>query len=108
MGEREQSDARAKKAKRWSVKEKQRVVLRLLRGESLDVVAREEGVPAQRLVEWRDSFLAGGRESLKARPGNPVERQLKEAQAKIGELTMKLELLEGKDHLLRRGRRSRR
>jgi hypothetical protein len=35
-----------------------------------------------------------------------LERELKEAQAKIGELMMKLELLEGKDELCRR-RRSR-
>jgi len=107
MGEKGQSEAGPKKAKRWSVREKERVVLRLLRGESLEAVAREEGVPAQRLVAWRDAFLAGGRENLKARPGDAAERQLKEAQAKIGELMMK-PLLEGRDQLLRRGRRSKR
>ena len=32
--------------KRWSAKRKQEVVLRLLRGESLDALSRETGQPA--------------------------------------------------------------
>ncbi len=32
--------------KRWSAKRKQEVVLRLLRGESLDALSRERGQPA--------------------------------------------------------------
>lgn len=95
------------KVKRWGVNQKRRVVLRLHRGESIEKVAREESVAMHRLENWRKDFLAVGEENLKSRRGDPVERELKEAQAKIGELMMKLELLEGKDRLLRRGRRSR-
>lgn len=40
--------------KRWSATRKQEVVLRLLRGESLDAVSRETGVPAGNLSSWRD------------------------------------------------------
>ena len=72
----------------------------------MDVVARDEDVAAHRLSEWQQAFLRAGREGLKARRSEPLERELKEAQAKIGELMMKLELLEGKDELCRR-RRSR-
>ncbi len=103
----DQGADKGEKIRRWSVKQKERVVLRLLRGEPLEVVTREEGVSAQQLVQWREDFLAGGRENLKSRPGDPNERQLREAERKIGELTMKLELLEGKGQILRRGRRSR-
>jgi hypothetical protein len=42
--------------------------MRLLRGESLDLLARESGQPAGRIASWREEFLAAGREGLKARP----------------------------------------
>ncbi len=35
------------------------VVARLLRGEPLEVVARETNVSVARLIEWRDRALAG-------------------------------------------------
>ena len=46
--------------KRWSAKRKQEVVLRLLRGESLDALSRETDVPAGDLSSWRDEFLEAG------------------------------------------------
>ncbi len=49
-----------KSVKRWSAKRKQEVVLRLLRGESLDTMSRETGQPARVLSSWRDEFLEGG------------------------------------------------
>ncbi len=47
--------------KRWSARCKQEVVLRLLRGESLDALSRETGQPAAMLSGWRDEFLEGNR-----------------------------------------------
>lgn len=45
---------------RWSAGRKREVVLRLLRGESLDALSRELGVELYRLEEWRDvSSLSG-------------------------------------------------
>ncbi len=44
---------------RWSARRKEQVVLRLLRGESLDLLARETGQPAGRIAGWREEFLAG-------------------------------------------------
>ena len=38
---------------------KMAVVARLLRGEPLDVVAREANVSVAKLTEWRDQALAG-------------------------------------------------
>ena len=40
--------------KRYSVQRKMPVVARLLRGEPLDVVARETNVSVAKLTEWRD------------------------------------------------------
>ncbi len=79
---------------RWSAKRKVELVLRLLRGEPLDQVSREVQVPAHLLEEWQRRFLAGGQRGLRTRR-DPEERELTLAKAKIGDLTMRLELAEG-------------
>jgi hypothetical protein len=52
--------------------------VRLLRGESPDGSC----VEAHRLQAWRDEFLVGGNEGIKARPLQPEDRKLKEAERK--------------------------
>jgi transposase len=86
--------------KRWSFKAKAEVVIRLLRGEPLDVISRETQVPVHKLEEWRERALASMEEGLKERcedAADPAQRQLAEAQTTIGKLTMELELYRGKD-----------
>jgi transposase len=78
---------------RWSARRKEGVVMRLLRGESLDLLARETGQPAGRISAWRNEFLAAGREGLKARPVPLEDVTLREAQRKVGELSMELDIL---------------
>src|SRR5712691_1636252 len=78
---------------RWSARRKEQVVLGLLRGESLDLLARETGQPAGRIAGWRDEFLQGGREGLKSRPRPGEERELAEAQRKVGELQLENDIL---------------
>ncbi len=78
---------------RWSARKKADAVVRLLRGESLDELSRELRVEAHRLQAWRDEFLAGGIEGLKAKPLQPEDRRLRDAERKIGELTMDNEIL---------------
>ena len=84
-------------------------MLRLLRGESLDLLARETGQAAGSISGWREEFLAAGREGLKSRPRPEEDRRLVEAQRKIGELSMDLDILralnEEIDHRPRRPRR---
>ena len=75
---------------------KQEAVLRLLRGENLELVSRELGVTAAELSGWRDQFLARGEASLKSRPADAGEAEIGRLQAKVGELTMATELLEAK------------
>ena len=99
----------ARREVRWSARRKEEVVLRLLRGESLDLLARETGQPAGVISGWREEFLAAGREGLKSRPQPVEERELAEAQRKIGELSMDLDiaraLLEETERRPRRPRR---
>jgi hypothetical protein len=69
------------------------------------VVSRELGVTGVRLSQWREAFLDGGTHGLKSRgidSGDDGERQ--RLQAKIGELTMEIELLNRKVDLLEGGR----
>ena len=77
----------------FSVQKKTAAVLRMMRGESLDIVSRDLGVTATRLSEWRDQFHAGAQAALRARPSADRDEKVKDLQAKVGELTMDNELL---------------
>src|SRR5260370_27975949 len=78
---------------RWSAGRKTDLVLRLLRGEALDAVSRESQVPAHERESWKRVFLEQGSRGLRIR-GEPEERELTLARAKIGELMMRQELAE--------------
>ena len=78
---------------RWSASRKRDVVLRLLRGESLDTVSREVGVELYRLEAWQARALAGLELGLKAQAGEPLAAELDAAKRHIGELSMEIELL---------------
>ena len=78
---------------RWSASRKRDVVLRLLRGESLEALSREVGVEIYRLDAWRARAMAGLELGLKARHGEPVAEVLDAAKRHIGELSMEIELL---------------
>ena len=93
----------APRQRRMSAGRKQEAVLRVLRGESLDVVSRELGVTAADVSGWRESFLAAGAASLKSRPEDDRDRSIKAMREKIGEMTMANELLEAKIDRLEAG-----
>jgi transposase len=86
-------DPEASREVRWSAHRKEQVVLRLLRGESLDLLARETGQPAGRIAGWREEFLQAGREGLKSRPRPEDDRRLVAAQRKVGELQLEVDIL---------------
>lgn len=90
--------------RRMSAGRKQEAVLRLLRGEDLELVSREFGVTAADLSGWRDGFLAAGAASLKSRPEDGRDRELRAMKEKIGDLTMANELLETKIERMEGGR----
>jgi transposase-like protein len=79
---------------RFSSARKTDAVLRLLRGESLDALARELKVGAHKMSEWRDQFLEAGQTSFKVRGRTVEQDQVRRLKAKIGELTMDVECFE--------------
>jgi hypothetical protein len=82
--------------RRFSVQRKMAVVARLLRGEPLEVVARETNVSVARLIEWRDRALAGAASALKERERDERDDEIARLKAKVGEITMDNELLYAK------------
>ena len=78
---------------RWSVARKREVVLRLLRGESAELLSRELGVPLYKLEQWRQKADAALEGALKERETDAAAGELAAAMQRIGELSMVVELL---------------
>ena len=98
---------------RMSRQRKMAAVLRLLRGEDLELVSRSLGVTAATLSDWRDEFLAGGEAALASKPTDAKAIEADRLKAKLGELMLGRELLAEKITRLEAGcplarRRSRR
>jgi transposase len=98
---------------RMSRQRKMAAVLRLLRGEDLELVSRSLGVTAATLSGWRDEFLAGGEAALATKPTDAKALEAERLKAKLGELMLERELLTEKIARLEAGdplarRRSRR
>src|SRR5271169_6382599 len=90
---------------RWSSQKKADVVLRLLRGESMDAVSRECVVTVELLSRWRDDFIAAGIAGLKGKTLEEV--RIAALEKKIGQQAMMLELQDKKQEFIRtRGGRS--
>ncbi len=87
----------------FSARRKAEVVLRLLRGESLELLSRELGITAARLSSWREQFLQSGRAALKKRPQDGRDLEIARLQQKVGEVTMDNELLQQKIGRLENG-----
>ena len=87
------SGAGGREPGRFSARRKTETILRLLRGEPLDGVARELGVTAATLAQWREQFLAAGQAVLKSRPADERDDEIQRLRAKVGEITMHNELL---------------
>ncbi len=95
-GEGAPSGVDGKGAKRFSVQRKMAIVARLLRGEPLDLVARQMNVSVARLTEWRDRALAGAATALKERERDDRDDEIARLKSKVGEITMDNELLYAK------------
>ena len=63
-----------------------------MRGEPLEVVAREANVSLAKLTEWR----AGRASALKERERDDREDEIARLKSKVGEITMDNELLSAK------------
>jgi hypothetical protein len=71
-------------------------VLRLLRGEALDLLSRELGIAAARLTAWREACLDAGQEAMQTHPLDSRDREMGRLREKLGESTMEIALLREK------------
>jgi transposase len=90
--------------RRFSVQRKMAVVARLLRGEPMELVARETNLPVQKLTKWRDQALEGAASALKERERDGRDDEIARLKAKVGEITMENELLYAKIDALENNR----
>jgi hypothetical protein len=90
--------------RRFSAQRKLSTVQRLFRGERLEAVSRDLGVPVHRMTEWRDRVFAGAEGALKDRARDAREEEIVRLQAKVGEITMANEVLYAKTDKLEGGR----
>ena len=93
-----------KKPQRLSAQTKPEVVLRLRRGEALDLLSRALGIPAARITTWREALLDAGQEAMKKPPLDSRARDSGRLREKLGEATMEIELLREKMGRLEVGR----
>jgi transposase-like protein len=89
---------------RMSRRRKLQAVLRLLRGEDLEIVSRSLGVTAATLSGWREGFLAGGEAALATKPTDGRDLEVARLKAKLGEVMLERELLAEKIAILEAGR----
>lgn len=82
--------------KRWTASRKLEIVIRYMKGEPLDDLSREIGLPASEIEKWHHSVLHGAEIALKSRGGDPLQDELDQAKKQIGELSMQVELLKKK------------
>lgn len=93
----------AEKPRCFSTRRKVQIVLRLLRGEDVELLSRELNVTAAQLSKWREQFLRG-RAVLKKLPQHARNLQIARLQQKLGVVTMDNELLQKKIGHLEDGR----
>ena len=89
---------------RMSRQRKMAAVLRLLRGEDLEIVSRSLGVTAATLSGWRDAFLAAGEAALATKPPTGEELESDRLKAKLGAALIERDLLHEKIAILEANR----
>jgi transposase-like protein len=90
-------EERLEEVQRWTAKRRVALVLGLLRGETtVAEAARKHGITVAEIEQWRDRFLLGAENALRARPKDEEalrEEEIKRLQRKVGELTMDLDIV---------------
>src|SRR5215218_8661827 len=81
---------------RLSRQRKRDAVLRLLRGEDLEILSRALGVTAATLSGWQHTFVYAGEASLATRPTDGEALETERLKAKLGEMRLERELLDAK------------
>src|SRR5262249_36013419 len=87
----------SEEVQRWTAKRRAALVLSLLKGETTAAdAARRHGLTVAEVEEWRERFLLGAENALRARPKEEDalrEEEVNRLKRKVGELTMDLDIL---------------
>jgi transposase-like protein len=90
-------DRRPEEVQRWTAKRCAALVISLLMGETTAAeAARRHGLKVAEVEEWRDRFLLGAENALRARQKEyeaSREEEINRLKRKVGELTMDLDIL---------------
>jgi len=82
---------------RWTAKRRSALVVAILKGEtSVAEAARQHGLTAAEVEDWREKFLLGAENALRSRPRNQEalkDEQIKRLQQKVGELVLDNDIL---------------
>ncbi len=77
---------------RWTAKRRVALVLRILKGQtSVAQVARQHGLTVAEVEDWKDRFLLGAENALRARPKDEEalkDEKMKKLKQKVGELVL--------------------
>jgi transposase-like protein len=88
----------SEEVQRWTAKRRVALVMSLLKGETTAAeAARRHGLKVAEVEAWRERFLLGAENALRARPKEDEalrEEELNRYKRKLGELTMDLEILQ--------------
>jgi transposase-like protein len=100
--------SRSEEVQRWTAKLRATLVISLLKGETTaPEAARRHWLRVAEVDEWRDRFMLGAENALRARPkeGEALrEEEINRPKRKVGELTMDLDIVREAARLRRRGR----
>jgi transposase-like protein len=91
------ADEPQSEVQRWTAKRRAALVISVLRGETTAAeAARRHGLKVSEVEEWRERFLLGAENALRARPKDEEalrEEEVNRLKCKVGELTMDLDIL---------------
>jgi transposase-like protein len=90
------ADEAADSPQRWTAKRRVALVVSILKGEtSAPAAARKHGLTVAEIEEWRERFLLGAENALRARPKDEEalkDEHIKKLKQKIGELVLDLDI----------------
>jgi transposase-like protein len=90
-------EERPEEVQRWTAKRRAALVMSLLKGETtVAEAARRHGLKVAEVEDWRERFLLGAENALRARPKEDEglrEEEVNRLKRKVGELTMDLDIL---------------
>jgi transposase-like protein len=90
-------EQQSEEIQRWTAKRRAALVISVLRGETTAAeAARRHGLKVAEVEEWRERFLLGAENALRARPKEEDalrEEEVNRLKRKVGELTMDLDIL---------------